>query len=80
MDEKLVQRQGKEEEMSAYYWQKRWVDALVEKGVERSTAETLYASTYRSEATDQSKSPELQAMLMLDINGGKAKMAARAAA
>lgn len=66
--------------MSAYYWQKRWVDALVEKGVERSTAETLYASTYRSEATDQSKSPELQAMLMLDINGGKAKMAARAAA
>lgn len=66
--------------MSAYYWQKRWVDALVEKGIERSTAETLYASTYSKEAADQSKSPELQAMLMLDINGGKAQTATRAAA
>lgn len=66
--------------MSAYYWQKRWVDALVEKGIERSTAETLYASTYGNEAADQSKSPELQAMLTLDMHGGKAKAAARAGA
>ena len=51
--------------MSAYYWKNRWVNALVHNGVERSVAEKAYDETYRSEPADYSKSPEIQAFMMV---------------
>lgn len=66
--------------MSAYYWRNRWIDALVHNGIERSAAETMYASTYREQSADQSKSPELQALMTLGMMGDKGKPAVRAGA
>jgi len=65
--------------MSALYWRNRWIDALVNQGVERRAAENIYTTTYSKEPADQSKSPEIQAMMVL-ASSTDSKPAQKAAA
>ena len=67
--------------MSAKYWRDRWIEALVHNGMDRRTAEEAYARTYADEPADQSKSPEIQALMTLPTLGGRpgARDAGRAA-
>ncbi len=57
--------------MSANYWHNRWIAALVHNGVNRSAAEDAYTATYSKESADYSKSPEIQALMTLDVPGSK---------
>ena len=50
--------------MSSNYWRERWIKALVKQGMERSAAEAAFAATYSKQAADQSKSPEIQALML----------------
>ncbi|WP_293778544.1 hypothetical protein [uncultured Oxalicibacterium sp.] len=65
--------------MSANYWRNRWIEALVQTGLERSAAEAAYAEAYKNEPADDSKSPETQAMLHVaqlgSANAGAAQRA-----
>lgn len=55
--------------MSAKYWKNRWIEALVQIGVERSAAEAAYEEAYKNEPADDSKSPEIQAMMHAPLVG-----------
>jgi hypothetical protein len=61
--------------MSSNYWRERWIKALVKQGMERSAAEAAFAATYSKQAADQSKSPEIQALMTIDLGQGKAAAA-----
>lgn len=58
--------------MSANYWRNRWIDALVHNGINRAAAEDAYKATYSKQSADYSKSPEIQALMTLDMVGNKA--------
>lgn len=64
--------------MSSNYWRERWIKALVKSGMERSAAEAAFAATYSKEPADQSKSPEIQALMSVDLGAGSSKSAAPA--
>jgi len=53
--------------MSSKYWKNRWIEALVQNGVERNLAEQAYVDTYKDEPADFSKSPEIQAFLVAKV-------------
>lgn len=55
--------------MSAKYWKNRWIKALVDSGIEPNAAEAAYAEAYKNEPADDSKSPEIQAMIYLPQAG-----------
>lgn len=55
--------------MSASYWQNRWIDALVQQGMDRDTAAKAYETTYGKQPADQSKSPEIQALMTISTLG-----------
>ncbi|MDO9422106.1 MAG: hypothetical protein Q7T66_15700 [Herminiimonas sp.] len=57
--------------MSANYWRNRWVAALVHNGFNRATAEDAYKATYGKQSADYSKSPEIQALMTLDVVANK---------
>ena len=54
--------------MSANYWRNRWIGALVHNGIKRSDAEAAFIKTYSKQSADQSKSPEIQALMALGID------------
>ncbi len=60
--------------MSANYWRNRWIDALVHNGINRAAAEDAYKVTYSKQSADYSKSPEIQALMNLDVMGNKAEL------
>jgi len=64
--------------MSSNYWRERWIKALVKQGMERSAAEAAFAATYSKQAADQSKSPEIQALMSIDLSKGNFKAASPA--
>lgn len=66
--------------MSANYWRNRWVAALVHNGINRATAEDAYKTTYGKQSADYSKSPEIQALMTLDVAGSKAESRSAATA
>ena len=51
--------------MSSNYWRDRWIKALEKQGMERKAAEAAFAATYSKEPVDQSKSPEIQALMSM---------------
>ncbi|MFC7287484.1 hypothetical protein ACFQPC_05475 [Herminiimonas glaciei] len=64
--------------MSSNYWRERWIKALVKNGMERSAAEAAFAATYSKQPADQSKSPEIQALMSLDLGQSNFKTASPA--
>ncbi|GGI19214.1 hypothetical protein GCM10008066_17960 [Oxalicibacterium faecigallinarum] len=62
--------------MSSKYWKNRWIEALVQNGVERSVAEKAYVETYKDEPADYAKSPEIQAFLMAKVPASQARQSA----
>ncbi len=57
--------------MSANYWRNRWIAALVHNGIKRSAAEDVFRATYSKQPADYSKSPEIQALMTLDVSDSK---------
>lgn len=57
--------------MSSHYWQRRWINALVEQGMDRKAAAQAYATTYADQAADFSKSPEIQSLMTFGVFNSK---------
>jgi len=57
--------------MSTNYWRNRWINALVHNGIKRVAAEEAFSETYRDNSADYSKSPEIQAFMILSSSGDK---------
>ncbi|MNR83795.1 hypothetical protein D3C72_145800 [compost metagenome] len=64
--------------MSSNYWRERWIKALVKTGMDRNAAEAAFAATYSKEPADQSKSPEIQALMSIDLGAGNVRTASPA--
>jgi hypothetical protein len=57
--------------MNPHSWQRRWINALVAQGMDRSAAAQAYASTYAEQPADYSKSPEIQSLMTVGSFSGK---------
>ncbi len=64
--------------MSSNYWRDRWIKALEKQGMERKAAEAAFAATYSDQPVDHSKSPEIQALMSVDLSKGNFKAASPA--